>query len=174
MSLPSLSAAAVLALALLAGCDAAPTAHSGDKAPDLAVLDQDGHALKLGDLAGKVVLVNFWLAECGPCLVEMPELDAVYRDWRARGFEIVAVNMGQDAATVQGIRRKLTLAFPLLADPLKITTTRYQVEGAPTSFLIDQRGVVREKIVGPLSKAALERRLIGLPGGAAPWDPAKS
>lgn len=157
-------AVAVMALLLLcAGCDgSAPIAHSGGPAPELAVLDGAGVPVTLADFTGKVVLVNFWITGCGPCLVEMPALDAAYRAWRDRGFALLAINMGQGPEALREVQRKLSLSFPLLADPLRITTSRYQVVGAPTSFLIDRDGRIRDRIDGPLTRADLEQRLAAM------------
>ena len=151
-----------LILAAVSGCEPRNEARTGAEAPELAVLDLDDNALKLADLRGKVVLVNFWLAECGPCLIEMPEFDKVYMQYRGQGFEVVAVNMGQDRDTVNNIRRRLGVSYPLVSDALRITTARYRVEAAPTSFLVDRQGVIRERINAPLNKRELARRVAEL------------
>lgn len=157
--------AAVLGLlALVSACDDIETADGGGSksAPELAVLDMDSKAVKLADLKGKVVLINFWLVECGPCLVEMPEFESVYREYRDQGFEILAVNMGQESAAIRNASRRLDVTYPLLEDPLKITTERYGVKAAPTSFLIDREGVLRERINSPMTGKVLEKKVTGL------------
>ena len=158
-----LTSAVALAAVLLA-CEPSKTTPSqqGHSAPELSVLNLDDQVVKLADFSGKVVLVNFWLAECGPCLVEMPEFDEVYREHRSDGFEVLAVNMGQDADKIRNTGRRLDVSYPLLSDPLKITTKRYGVEAAPTSFLIGRNGVVRERINAPLTRAELEEKLAEL------------
>lgn len=148
-----LAGAAALALA---ACEdrkkAALRGAAGDPAPELVATGPDGAPVLLADLRGKVVLVNFWLAECGPCLAEMPEFEAFYRRHKADGLEILAVNMGQDGETIGKTARRLHVSFPLLADPLKITTARYNVLAAPTSFVIDPQGRLVDRINGPLNQ----------------------
>lgn len=145
--------------AALTACEPQETTRASGTAPELSVLDREERSVKLADFRGKVVLVNFWLAECGPCLVEMPEFDEAYRKYRKDGFEVLAVNMGQDADAVRKTRRRLEVSYPLVSDPLKITTQRYGVRAAPTSFLIDRDGNLHERINAPLSREDLEKKL---------------
>jgi len=155
--------AAILGVvALVAGCDGEKTAATEDAAPELAVLDLDQNAVKLADLKGKVVLVNFWMVECGPCLAEMPGFETVYRKYKHDGFEILAVNMGQDTTAIRDASRRLEVTYPLLEDPLRITTERYDVMAAPTSFLIDREGRLHERINSPMSDKVLEQKISGL------------
>lgn len=154
------SAAALLGLT---GCDdrkaAATKIRAGDPAPELATLTLDDEAVRLADLKGSVVLVNFWLAECGPCLVELPQFEAFYRANRDKGVEIIAVNAGQPPEAIVKVARRMALSFPLLVDPLKITTTRYNVLAVPTSFIVDRNGRLMERINGPLDQAALAKKV---------------
>lgn len=154
----ALLACALAALAV-AGCEERRETKSGEAAAELAALDLDGAPVRLEDYKGKVVLLNFWLGGCGPCLQEMPRLDAYYRANRGRGFEILALNMGQPEATVAQIARRLQVAFPLLADSLKITTDRYNVIAAPTSFVIDRQGRLVAKVMGPFDEPMLEEKI---------------
>ncbi|MGQ9371540.1 TlpA family protein disulfide reductase [Azospirillum sp. ST 5-10] len=156
---------AFLLLALLpalAGCGKPPVAEAGAPAPELTVLDRDGNAVRLADFRGRVVLVNFWITGCGPCLAEMPGLDRVYRARRERGFAVLGVNMGQDPDTVEAARRRLRVSFPLLSDQLMIAAKTYAVVGVPVSFLVDAEGRLRERIDGLLEPDALERKLDAL------------
>lgn len=152
----------LLVVAMLPACHDTPSAAAGGPAPDLAALDLADGTVRLADHRGKVVLVNFWIAECGPCLAEMPGMDEVYRNLEARGFEILAVNTGQDVETVRNAVRRLPISFPVLADPLRIAGNRYGVVGVPTSFLIDRDGILRERIDGALSKAVLRNKVEAL------------
>lgn len=157
-----LAALALIPALALAACDEpADTAadRPADAAPDLVALTLDGDAVDLAAHAGQVVVVNFWLAECGPCLAEMPDFDAYYRDNRDRGLAILAVNMGQEEDRVRAAARRLPVSFPLLVDPLSITTERYGVQAAPTTFIIGRDGRIHERVNGPLNAAALERKI---------------
>jgi peroxiredoxin len=154
---------AIVALAFaLAGCNNEPLARPNAAAPELAALDAREQVVRLADLRGKVVLVNFWLSGCGPCLAEMPGLDVVYRRHKEKGLEILGVNFGQSRMEIDNAARRTGVTFPLLSDPLKIAMRRYAVIGTPTSFLIDANGIIRERIDGPLSGESLQQRLAGL------------
>ncbi|WP_316977014.1 TlpA family protein disulfide reductase [Shumkonia mesophila] len=153
---------AALVLLMLAACKDQGPSRTGAAAPELGVLDAQGREVRIDARRGQVVLINFWLAECGPCIAEMPALDAFYKENKARGFDLLAVNMGQDAATVEATRRRVEVSFPMLVDPLKIATQRYGAIGAPTSFIVDAEGIVRERIEGPLSARDLQRKIGGL------------
>ncbi|MGV6872059.1 TlpA family protein disulfide reductase [Pseudochelatococcus sp. B33] len=153
---------AFVAAALLAGCEAEQEMAKGKPVAEIAALAFDGTPVKLAQFRGQVVLLNFWSGGCGPCIAEMPALDAVYHANRDRGFTVLALNMGEPDAAVQRAAARLGVSFPVLLDSLKITTDRYQVIGAPTSFLIDGEGRLVEKIVGPVDIAGLEAKLAGL------------
>lgn len=159
MNAAKIAALALVALVSLAACKDQEPSQAGAAAPELGVLDAQGREVRIDARRGQVVLINFWLAECGPCIAEMPALDAFYKENRGRGFELLAVNMGQDAATVENTRRRVEVSFPMLADPLKIATQRYGVIGAPTSFIVDGDGVVVERIDGPLGAGDLRRKI---------------
>lgn len=150
-----LTACLLVLAAALAGCQERKTAATDAPAPELAVLDQQGRPVKLADRRGTVVLVNFWMTGCGPCMAEMPELDAFYRDHKDRGFQLLGVNMGQDDATIAAAGRRLSVSFPLLSDRLMITSKAYGIVGVPVSILIDRDGVIRRRFDGPVSRAEL-------------------
>jgi thiol-disulfide isomerase/thioredoxin len=65
----------------------------GQEMPDFAFVDLDGGKHKLSDYRGKIVLLDFWGTWCGPCIAEMKELDPLYEKYRARGFEVIGMNM---------------------------------------------------------------------------------
>lgn len=147
----------------LSACDdrkeAANRSGAGEPAPELGAMTLDGETVRLEDLKGRVVLVNFWLAECGPCMAEMPQFEAFYRANRHKGLEILAINAGQPPEVIEAVARRLELSFPLLADPLKITTTRYNVLAYPTSFIIGGDGRLIERINRPLDRDALSAKI---------------
>lgn len=157
-----LLSAALAVAALAGGCKPEPEMAAGKPVAELAALAFDGTPVRLVDYRGKVVLLNFWSGGCGPCIAEMPALDAVYRANRDRGFTVLALNMGEPDAAVERAAERLGVSFPVLLDGLKITTDRYRVIGAPTSFLIDGEGRLVEKIIGPVDIGRLEEKLAGL------------
>lgn len=119
-------------------------------APELKLEDLDGKPLRLADLRGKVVLVNFWATWCPPCRREMPSLQRLYQSLPRERFEVLAVNVGEDDGTVFAFTGTLDPAptFPLLLDRDSQVIRKWPVKGLPSSFVIDQQGRVALRAVG--------------------------
>jgi peroxiredoxin/Cu/Ag efflux protein CusF len=112
-------------------------------APDFTLPTPSGAPIRLSDLRGKVVLLNFWVTWCGSCRAEMPTIDALYRRYKNRGLEVLAVNL--DAATtskVQAFVDELGVTFRVGLDPSSSIARTYRVAGLPTTYLIDRAGNV--------------------------------
>ena len=151
--------ALLLSLLVLAGCQDNEPVRVGAPAPAISAMTPDGEPVVLASLEGKVVFVNFWWAGCGPCLAEMPAIDEAYHAIGDQDFSVLAVNFGQSPEVIRNINRRLKVSYPLLSDQLKIASTRYGVQAAPTSFLIDRKGVLQEVIYGPLTREQLEQKV---------------
>ena len=119
-------------------------------APDFAVPDLDGQAVRLSNFRGKVVLLNLWTTWCPPCREEMPSMERLFRQLRDRGFVLLAVSQDEAGrAAVDPFVRDMGLTFPVLVDPQHQVGDRYQVWGYPESFIIDREGRVVERVIGP-------------------------
>jgi len=119
-------------------------------APDFAVPDLSGQAVRLSGLRGQVVLLNLWTTWCPPCREEMPSMERLYQRLRDRGFVLLAVSQDEGGkAAVAPFVRDLGLTFPVLVDPEHQVGDRYQVWGYPESFIIDREGRVVERVIGP-------------------------
>ncbi len=127
----------------------APPIEPGRSAPTFALPDLDGEAHALADLRGKVVLVNFWATWCKPCEDEMPAMERLYQQLRARGFELWAVSVDEEVEPVAAFRDRLGLTFPILHDPAKDVAQTYQSARFPETFLIDRDGTLVERYIGP-------------------------
>ena len=124
----------------------------GSQAPVFEANTIDGQSLKrtLADYRGKVVLLNIWATWCGPCIVEMPTLEALHREFKGTDLRIVAVSIDQ-AETEEAINqfvKKLGLTFEVLHDPEGDITRDYQAMGYPETFVIGRDGVIRKKVIG--------------------------
>jgi peroxiredoxin len=136
-----------------------PAPEAGRPAPDFEALTVDGERVRLSDLRGKAVLLNFWATWCAPCRLEMPEIQAAYDEYRDRGLVVVAIDVAEDAEAVQPFLRELGLTFPAVLDPKTELALTYRVTGLPTSFFIGRDGVIRDVHLGPMLGPTLRAKL---------------
>ncbi len=115
----------------------------------------------MSDLRGKVVLLNFWATWCPPCKAEMPDLEALYREYgAAHDFVVVGVNLQEDGAVVEKFARQAGLSFPILLDTDgEVSGQAYAVRSLPMSLIIDRDGYIRDAWTGQLSSAEMLSRL---------------
>src|SRR5438309_5102541 len=151
MNMKTLASAVSLLIVLsgLLGMAARPPLV-GSPAPEIVLKDLQGRDVKLSNLRGKVVLVNFWATWCKPCKEEMPAMQASYDKLRDKGFVVLAVNELEDTARVAEHIRTHGHTFEVVMDHNNQVANMYGVVGLPASFLIDPQGIVRERIAGSL------------------------
>jgi thiol-disulfide isomerase/thioredoxin len=125
----------------------------GGKFPDLSKFGVEG---KLPALAGKVVLVDFWASWCAPCRRSFPELDALYRKYHAQGFEVVGVSVDEKAGDMKTFTAANKVSFATVRDATQKLAEAAGPETMPTSFLVDQTGVVRLVEVGFRGKPTVQ------------------
>jgi len=101
--------------------------------------DLDGHPWTLKDLRGKVVVVNFWATWCPPCRKEMPDLQALYEEFKGQGLVILAVSY-EDVDKVKPFIADRKITYPVLLDPDRNVNKEFQIEGIPKSFVYDRNG----------------------------------
>jgi len=122
----------------------------GMEAPDFTLLNINDQNVSLSDYRGQRVFLNFWASWCPPCRKEMPDMQRLHEEY---GEEVVilAVNVGENKSTAANFMMQNGLNFPVLLDKDKATAQNYLVRGIPTSYFLDQNGVIKEKVVGALS-----------------------
>lgn len=121
----------------------------GSPAPDFTLWDLAGKPVSLIAHQGQVVLVNFWATWCGPCRVEMPAMEQLYREFNRKGFEILAVSTDrQGPAVTRPFIESLGLTFPILHDSDYRVGLTYGARTLPMTFLVDRHGIVRHRIFG--------------------------
>ena len=131
----------------------------GEPAPNFQLPDLNGHLVALSDLHGKVVLLNFWATWCGPCRVEMPTMEQLYRTFSRKDFEILAVSIDvQGVAITRPFQQEYHLTFPILHDTDSRVGLMYGARSIPVTFLVDRQGVVRHRIFGARDWGASDAR----------------
>lgn len=129
----------------------------GDTAPNFQLRDLEGRMVALSDLRGKVVLINFWATWCGPCRVEMPAMEQLYRAYSRNDFEILAVSTDpQGVAVTRPFQQENRLTFPILHDAEYRIGLAYGARSLPMTFMVDRQGIVRHQIFGARDWAAPE------------------
>ncbi len=103
--------------------------------------DMAGHTWSRDTLHGKVVLLNFWATWCPPCRKEMPDLEALYSEFKDRGFVVLAVS-DEDAAKVTPFVEDHKFTYPILLDPGRKVNEAFRIEGIPKSFVYDRDGKI--------------------------------
>ncbi len=131
----------------------------GGRAPGFDALDTAGDRVRLSDLQGRIVVLNFWATWCEPCRAEMPLLQARARDLETTGLTVIGVNYDEPADTVRAFQTELGLTFPLVLDPGGTTQSLYRVLAYPTTFFVDAAGVIRFQHLGVMDERQLDTYL---------------
>jgi cytochrome c biogenesis protein CcmG, thiol:disulfide interchange protein DsbE len=131
-------------------------------APDFTRTDLAGKTLSLRRYRGKIVLLNFWATWCGPCITELPTLEAWQNTYGAAGLQIVGVSMDDDSAPVKRAYEKYRLNYPVAMGDTQLAEIFGGVLGLPLSYLIDPDGRVVGRYQGELDLAQLESKIKSL------------
>jgi peroxiredoxin len=142
---------AALAALVVLGCSPADYVERGSVAPGFTLERLDGGTVRLSDLRGQVVLINFWATWCEPCKEEMPAMERLYQAHKDAGFELLAISVDDEPEPVRAFREEVGFSFPVLLDAEKEAARAYQTNRFPESFLVDAEGVVVERYIGPKS-----------------------
>jgi cytochrome c biogenesis protein CcmG/thiol:disulfide interchange protein DsbE len=133
-------------------------------APDFSVTTFDGQQLKLSDLRGKVVVVNFWASWCIPCKEEAPALEAIWQEYRDRDVVILGVAYADTDLDSRAFIQKYNLTYPNAPDLGTQISYNYHITGVPETFVVDQRGQIAELYLMQVQTAQLSAvldRLLG-------------
>ena len=145
----------------------------GDRAPELEILgpdgapapllDLDGRPVRLADLRGRPVWLNFWASWCPPCQAETPTIRDLAAAYAPQGLEVIGVSV-QEATEddVRAYAEKYGLDYTVAADLAGDVFRRYRVYGLPTHYFIDEDGVIRSIVQGPVTPESAAANLAGL------------
>ena len=111
--------------------------------PNVAVQTADGATVHLADYRGKVILIDFWASWCAPCKTSFPALDGIYREYRDKGLEVLAVNLDERRQDADAFLSARPHRLTVLYDAKGVSPQAFGVQGMPSSYLIDRVGNIR-------------------------------
>jgi len=140
------------------GNNATTSARNFPPAPDAEFQTLDGKPFRLADLRGRVVLLNFWATWCGPCRAEVPEFNAMQRELKSQGLEVLGVSTSptDSVDVIREFQKDVPQEYTVLRGPEALTEKFVNGPGLPVTHIIDREGRVREKIFGPRDRATFE------------------
>lgn len=142
-----------------------PSPREGFFAPDFTLDTLQGGQVRLSDLRGKIVVINFWASWCLPCRAETPALQNSYERYKDSGVVILGVNLtDQDSLNdVKDFVRQFGLTYPILLDRDGSTSLRYRIQGLPSTYFLNRAGVIRTVVVGgPMSETFIASKIEAL------------
>jgi len=136
---------AAFALLCLLGLSANAMAAKQISGPaaDFTLKSLDGKNMKLSEMRGTVILLNFWASWCAPCRLEMPLLDNLHNKYKDLGFTVLGVNVEEDSNMARRYIADRPVSFPILLDNTNAVSKQYKVVAMPTTVLIDRDGNMR-------------------------------
>lgn len=112
-------------------------------APDFTLKSRSGENIKLSDLRGSVVMINFWASWCGPCRQEMPHLETLSKEYADYGFTLLGVNVDEKQEAADKLLKQVPVTFPVLYDASSSVVELYDVDAMPSTILVDRDGNMR-------------------------------
>ena len=128
-------------------------------AAEFTLNDLEGKKASLSDYKGKPLIINFWATWCVPCVVEMPELEKLYKVRKSGGLEMLMINAKESKEVVKKYIDKYGFTFRVLLDEKGVVLREYQVFGLPSTFFIDENGIVQYFYMGQLRTGIIKMGL---------------
>lgn len=155
-SLPAFSATTVSGVGVINPGAGADLPEAGDAAPDFTLVDLDGNSVTMSELRGRPVILNFWATWCGPCRVEMPELEDTQAAYQDQGLVVLAVNQAESAEQVRSYLDELGLDLMAVLDSDGEVAEAYGAYFLPSTMFVDADGVITAFHRGIISQAQID------------------
>jgi len=126
----------------------APDSMIGKQLPSFEAELLDGGSLDSASFAGQVTYLSFFASWCGPCRRELPALRELHAKYESQGFAVVGIGVDTNSAKSAGMARQYGADFPVLLDPRGKVLGLFDVKSMPTSYLINRKGVIVDKLIG--------------------------
>ena len=174
--IPLVLAAMALLVSTVVGCQSTASANSptsagsptaegatstaqgtavGNIAPDFTLAKLDGSKVRLSELRGQPVVINFWATWCPPCRDELPIIERVYAMYRDKGLTVLAVDLQEDSSTVQQFVTQKKMSTTVVLDSQGMAARLYRVNAVPSTYFIDKDGIIRAKQIGGMSQSIM-------------------
>ena len=140
----------------------------GNLAPDFTLTTLDGQTVTLAELRGHPVMLNYWVTWCIPCRDEMPVIEALQKEYADEGLVVLSINGTRQEvfADVENLVSEFALSLPVLLDENENVYNGYRILFMPTSFFIDQRGIIQDIVLGSTDESGFRARLERIVAGA--------
>ncbi len=150
---------AALGLVLLQRLPVTSPTAVGNPAPDFALADLDGNPVRLADLRGRPVVLNFWASWCGPCVEEFPLLRQAAEEHAEAGLAIVGVVFRDRSEAARDFMLRNGGSWPAAMDPGERVADAYGILGPPETYFIARDGTIAARQFGPVDADSLEAQL---------------
>jgi cytochrome c biogenesis protein CcmG/thiol:disulfide interchange protein DsbE len=139
--------------------DKSRTQPTSGSAPDFSLTTFAGQTVRLSDLRGKVVMINFWASWCGPCRDEAPDLQRTWERYKDRGVVFLGIAYTDTERNAQAFIKEYSTTYLNGLDLGTRISAQYHIQGVPETFIIDRDGNVVEFVMAPLTEAVLSAKL---------------
>ena len=136
-----------------------PAAKVGRLAPEFNLTGIDGNEIILSNFRGKIIIVNFWATWCPPCREEMPAINTQYQQYKDQGVEVIGISMMESEKRVREFVEDSNYDWNFAVDKKGEVTRDYRIVAIPTSYFIDEEGIIRAIHRGPMNISDIEDQL---------------
>jgi len=149
---------------VLLACSTCAESEGEKKAPDFSLRDLNNKVVRLSNYKGKVVVLDFFATWCPPCRAEIPEFVELVNDYGDKNLAIIGISIerGENIKALKQFANDYKINYPTLVDDGIVSVKYGPISGIPTTFIIDKKGNIVEKIIGARKKAYFEKILVPL------------